>query len=269
MNDKVGPWLPARKEGKTVEAELQLPVKFVLDRSIPKADTLPASPGSDEKIEPYTYVEEMPRYNGCEDILDPSERFKCTMSKLFEFVYENIKYPAEDKEDRIEGQGIVQFVVEADGRLSDIRVIRSPSPTITAEMMRMMNVMAGIPDAWLPGKHNGVTVPVKFTLPIKFKLKDDAPKNANPGNIPTKSDRIGPISVMPNPASERISFDIFQDTHTIKIFDSMSKQVISYGVEKGNSKRQSVDISSLIPGSYVVQLISDTNTTSLAFIIVR
>ncbi|MDZ4749604.1 MAG: TonB family protein [Saprospiraceae bacterium] len=227
-----------------------------------------ASLGADKKMKPYAYVEEMPRYNGCEDILDPSERFKCTMGKLFEFVYETIQYPAEDKANRIEGHGIVQFVVEADGSLSDIRVLRSPSPTIAAEMMRMMNVMAAITDAWLPGKHNGVTVPVTFTLPVKFKLQDEQ----QIGAIELKAAvdvSNSTIKVIPNPAQESITVTIFKDTHTLKIFDTAGKLILTQKVTSSSANNQTINIVALRPGQYFVQVISDKESLSAAFAVVK
>ena len=248
-------WIPAMKDGKAVPFQLILPVKFKLQETEKEI-----KPGLISETEPYAYVEEMPRFNGCEDISDPAERFKCTMGKLNEFVYKNIQYPDEDKANKVEGQGIVHFVVKADGSLSDIRVIRSPSPTIAAEIMRMMNVMASMPNAWIPGRKDGMAVSVQFTLPVKFKLQSDP--------IPADKSQQSATSflgITPNPANSEISVDIFEGAKTLWIINSSGVHVLSIYLNNG-IESQKIDVSGLQKGQYVVQVNSDTLTMSSSFV---
>jgi TonB family protein len=83
-----------------------------------------------------------------------------------QYLANNIKYPTVDKQNKTEGRVIVTFVVETDGTLSDIRAVRSPSETLSAEAIR---VLLRSPK-WIPGVQNDRQVRVAYTIPIAFKL---------------------------------------------------------------------------------------------------
>ena len=104
--------------------------------------------------EPFTFVEQMPSFP------DGTEA-------MYKFIYDNIKYPAIARENGISGQVIVQFVVSKDGSITKARVARGIGGGCNEEALRIVNMMP----KWKPGKHNGRTVPVTFTLPIKFVLQ--------------------------------------------------------------------------------------------------
>ena len=87
-------------------------------------------------------------------------------SAMMEFLSESIRYPHVDIEQGMEGRVICTFVVEKDGSITDISVIRGISPSIDKEAVRVIRAMP----KWKPGFQNGNTVRVKFTLPIVFKL---------------------------------------------------------------------------------------------------
>ena len=81
------------------------------------------------------------------------------------FLDEHIKYPATAKESGTHGRVVLQFIVEKDGSLSQIEVVRNVDPDLDKEAVRVVKSMP----KWIPGKQNGETVRVKFTLPITFK----------------------------------------------------------------------------------------------------
>ena len=99
----------------------------------------------------YTYVEQMP---------EPSVDINSYLGK-------NIRYPEAAKESNIEGRVILKFVVNEDGGVSDITVVKGLEGGCSEEAKR---VVAGMPK-WKPGKQNGRPVKVYFTLPIVFKLQ--------------------------------------------------------------------------------------------------
>jgi protein TonB len=99
----------------------------------------------------YTYVEQMP-----ESSVDVTS-----------YLAKNIRYPEQAKENNIEGRVILKFVVNEDGAVSDISVVRGIGGGCDEEAKR---VVAGMPK-WKPGKQNGRPVKVYFTLPIVFKLQ--------------------------------------------------------------------------------------------------
>ena len=121
-------------------------------------------PPSEESI--FKVVEDMPRFPGCEDITDKNERKKCAQEKMLKFTYGNMKFPEEAKKQGVEGKAILQFVVEKDGNLSNIRVLREPGAGCGAEAVRLVNSMP----RWIPGRQRGKTVKVQYTMVMRFKL---------------------------------------------------------------------------------------------------
>ena len=208
----------------------------------------------------------MARFPGCEDISNVEERNICAQKKMFEFVYSNISYPKEDKENNIEGTGVVQFVIGADGRISDIDVLRSPSDGIKKELERLMNAMAALPEAWVPAKKDGNAVAFQLILPVKFKLQDDAKQKAIPPDIRSENDIAQTINVVPNPSQDAIVVSSFEGASVINIFDSNGNLVLSQKINSGSTGEQRVQIATLKSGQYVVQVVSDTRTMSSSFV---
>ncbi|MEA4985799.1 hypothetical protein SDC9_38867 [bioreactor metagenome] len=86
---------------------------------------------------------------------------------LFKFLSDNIKYPVIAQESGIQGRVICQFVVNRDGSIVDIEVVRSVDRSLDAEAVRVIQSMP----KWTPGKQRGKTVRVKYTLPVNFRLQ--------------------------------------------------------------------------------------------------
>jgi periplasmic protein TonB len=103
---------------------------------------------------PIPYVEKMPAFPGDQE-------------EMYKYIYSNMQYPAEAKQNKIGGQVIIQFVVSAKGEITNPKVIRSIGFGCDEEALRLVNSMP----RWTPGNHNGRAVPVTYTLPIKFVLK--------------------------------------------------------------------------------------------------
>ena len=94
-------------------------------------------------------------------------QFPGGMGALNQWLGSNIKYPAMAAENGIEGRVIVQFVVERDGSVSGVHVVRGVDPSLDKEATR---VVAQMPK-WIPGKQNGSAVRVKYTVPVTFRLQ--------------------------------------------------------------------------------------------------
>lgn len=86
---------------------------------------------------------------------------------LFKYLNDNIKYPVIAQESGIQGRVICQFVVNRDGSIVDIEVVRSVDKSLDAEAIRVIERMP----RWTPGKQRGKTVRVKYTLPVNFRLQ--------------------------------------------------------------------------------------------------
>ncbi len=134
-------------------------------------DTIPPTAnlvGGEDDV--FKVVEEMPRFPGCEDKAG-NERKDCATKNMLMHIYTNIKYPKEARKAGIQGTSVAKFIVEKDGSISNIKIERSLSEEIDAEVSRVVNTMPN----FIPGKQRGKTVRVQFLLPVKFKLEGDAP----------------------------------------------------------------------------------------------
>lgn len=106
----------------------------------------------EEKV--FDLVEQMPQFPGGD-------------AALFEYLSTHIKYPTIAEENGVQGRVIVTFVVERDGSITDVKVVKSVDPSLDKEASR---VVAGMPK-WIPGKQNGSAVRVKYTVPVTFRLQ--------------------------------------------------------------------------------------------------
>lgn len=86
---------------------------------------------------------------------------------LLAYLNRNVKYPVKAEENGIQGRVVCIFVVECDGSISDVNVIKSVDPDLDKEAVRVIQSMP----KWIPGKQKGEPVRVKFTLPVTFRLQ--------------------------------------------------------------------------------------------------
>ncbi len=106
------------------------------------------------ETEVFTIVEEMPAYPGGD-------------AKLYEYLGKNIKYPQIARESGIQGRVFVNFVVEPDGSVSNVKVMRGIGGGCDEEAVRVIKTMP----KWKPGKQRGKAVRVTYTIPVVFKLQ--------------------------------------------------------------------------------------------------
>lgn len=102
----------------------------------------------------YYVVEEMPEYPG-------------GMSAMMRFIVKNLKYPEEAQKNGIKGRVLVNFVVDVDGTLTEIKVFQAVNPYLDKEAIRVVSSMP----KWKPGRQKGKPVKVKYTIPINFSLQ--------------------------------------------------------------------------------------------------
>lgn len=124
-------------------------------KSISRSDSQAMAEAEEEisGFEVFTVVEESPQYPGGEEL-----RLK--------FLAENLYYPQAAREASVQGTVYITFVVEADGTITDIRVLRGIGKGCDEEALRVIKLMP----KWLPGKQRGKPVRVQYNLPIKFSL---------------------------------------------------------------------------------------------------
>lgn len=117
--------------------------------------------------EVFKIVEEIPHLSSCKGIDNYEDRTNCSNKTLLKYIYSNIKYPALAREYGIEGQVIVQFVVDEKGDINDIEVVRGICQDMKDECLKVVKNMP----KWEPGTQGGEPVKVLYTLPVKFKLE--------------------------------------------------------------------------------------------------
>ncbi|MDP4202515.1 MAG: energy transducer TonB [Bacteroidota bacterium] len=84
------------------------------------------------------------------------------------YIAKSLHYPESCYQQGIQGRVICQFVVEKDGRLTNIQVVRGVHPDLDKEAVRVISCMP----KWIPGKQRNHTTRVKYTLPVNFKIKE-------------------------------------------------------------------------------------------------
>ena len=102
----------------------------------------------------YEAVEEKPEYPG-------------GMGELSKLLSSNLKYPLTSQENGVQGEVLVQFVVDKEGNIEEVTVFKGVDPYLDAEALRVIKMMP----KWKPGKHEGKEVNVKCTIPVGFRLQ--------------------------------------------------------------------------------------------------
>ena len=131
----------------------------------------------------YQIVDEMPQYPGGE-------------AAMMKFVSENVKYPQEAKDKDIAGRVFVSFVVEKDGSVSTVKVMRGIGGGCDEEAVRVVKAMP----KWKPGIKDGKPVRVSYMMPFTFKLSDGQPakpsKKADANKPDMKPDKDGVYQIV-------------------------------------------------------------------------
>ena len=111
-----------------------------------------------------------------DETVDQMASYPGGIPALMDFLNENIKYPEQAEREGIEGRVVAGFIVERDGSVSNIEILKSVHPLLDAEVVRVMSLMPN----WIPGRQNGQPVRVKYSLPITFRLiSDNESSNVN------------------------------------------------------------------------------------------
>ena len=139
-----------------VEDEIDINAEVDQDEVIEEYEFTPPEIEEEEIVEAeiFKVVEEMPEFPG-------------GAAKLMEYIQKNIKYPMMARESDIQGRVFVNFVVEPDGSISNVTVMRGIGGGCDEEAVRVVNSMPN----WKPGKQRGSAVRCAYTVPIIFKLQ--------------------------------------------------------------------------------------------------
>ena len=100
------------------------------------------------------------------EVVERMPQFPGGVAAQVEYFKKNLRYPAEAKKAGTQGRVVVQFFVNKDGSISNVKVLRGVDPALDAEAVRLVNSMP----KWKPGMQKGKAVTVKYTVPVLFKL---------------------------------------------------------------------------------------------------
>ena len=132
--------------------EYDLTITDMMLESVDKSELI-ARAEKEQSAKVYDVVEEMPQFPG-------------GSSAMFEYLSQKVKYPDAAKANGIHGRVVCTFIVERDGSISDVKVIRSVDPSLDKEAQQVILSMP----RWIPGKQNGKTIRVKYTVPVTFRM---------------------------------------------------------------------------------------------------
>ena len=105
--------------------------------------------------QPFLIAETMPSFQGGD------------LNTFRKWVQDNVKFPTIALENGISGKVILTFVIEKDGRLTNIQVLKTPDRSLSEEAIRVLNKSP----KWSPGKQRNQVVRVKYTLPVEFRMQ--------------------------------------------------------------------------------------------------
>ena len=228
-----------KKDGKmmgvpvTVNKENNSNMKIVMDREWQNP------PVDDPDYPVYEVVETMPEY--------PDGG----MSGMMQFLSKNIRYPVNAQKNGTQGRVTVHFVVNADGSLSNIGIIRGVDPELDGEAVRVISAMP----KWKPGTQGGKPVRVKYTVPVMFRLNDEKKEEFKP--VPKIDESIvvvGYANQEKSPAEEDVVFEVVEQMPSFAggmggLMRYLSKN-IKYPVAAQKAGAQ---------GQVIVQVIIDSN----------
>jgi len=178
-------WKPGMKDGKPARVAYQIPIVFKLGQMNNEHKTTVKTivAGDDEhscKASTATYPDNSaedkmkPDKNGVYQIVEEMPEFPGGEKGLMEYASNNVKYPKEAKNKNIAGRVFVSFIVEKDGSINEVKVLRGIGGGCDEEAVRVIKSMP----KWKPGKQNGEPVRVNFQMPFVFKLDEStASKN--------------------------------------------------------------------------------------------
>ncbi len=149
-----------QKDGPFIEYDS---LGMVVNEGLYRADTILSETRQKTKI---TVKEVLPMIASCmeEDLM---ERKKCTDQTMLQYVYKSLRYPRDARENNVSGDAIVQYVIDKDGSVVDVKVLKGICQSIKEEVIRVVTNMP----PWNPGYQNEKPVRVLYTLPVRFRLE--------------------------------------------------------------------------------------------------
>lgn len=228
-------WTPGMQKGQAVNVQFNLPIRFQLEGNNKAQEVEKVK--LQEGREVFRVVERMPAYeDGQQGLVD--------------FLAKNLKYPTVAKENGIEGVVVVEFIVETDGRVSGTKLMKGIGAGCDEEAVRVVNLTR-----WTPGMQNNKVVPVKYTLPISFKL-DTKKANVTP-LLSSSALKVDDFKASPNPSKGlfNVSFRAEQKDTNIEVYNMAGQRVYTQALSNFDGYYNGqIDLSKQPKGEYLVRV---------------
>lgn len=268
MNKMSERWIPGRKNGKVVNTEMVIPVKFSLNNNKGEVKSKIATKLSNARNSNQE-VGQKPRFPGCEGTGQTTEEVeKCAQVKLLKYIYKNIKYPKAAKEANISGVAIIKFAVETDGRISNARIVKNLGGGAGEVALKAVLKMNEMSERWIPGMVDGKAVKTEMTIPVKFDLeghkiaaKVKAQQQAKERLKPTANPSIF-VSAYPNPAKEQLTIDIKGNSEPTElfVFDMAGKEVYKEKIAQFEGTYQkTINLEKVAKGTLIIKVAQGKN----------
>lgn len=128
------------------------------------------------------------------------------MDGLIKYLSKNLKYPVEAQKAGIQGRVVVKFVVDKDGSIIQPQIARGIDPALDKEAIRMISAMP----KWKPGTQRGKAVKARFTVPVMFKLPEDAKGEPAYAPVNTQLEEIVAVAYKPSTPNAKVEGDVFE-----------------------------------------------------------
>ncbi|GAB3689335.1 M56 family metallopeptidase [Spirosoma flavus] len=223
-------WLPAQQNGKPVATQFVLPIQFALEKPEDKR-TGQASPNVLNEVHVIAFEPSnkpsasavAPPQDEVFTVVEKQPEFPGGMKALGQYLAQNLRYPKEAREKRVQGRVFVRFIVSSDGKIRDVTILKGIGSGCDEEAVRVVSQMP----AWKPGRQQGKAVNVQYNLPINFSLEKAEDKRTgqvqsdnrvNEGVAATNSD-----TAPQNNTSIQIRGNAFTDGDPLYIIDGVEQ----------------------------------------------
>ncbi len=150
-----------------VELEEELEIQTTETDMMEEVEVIEMEAEESDEVLSFAVVESVPIFPGCEDAKDNAERKLCFQQKILQFVGREFKFPEMARQMGIQGKVYVNFVIEKNGKITNVEVIRGPDQLLNDEAVRVVKMLPQL----TPAKQRGKPVRMSFTLPINAKLQ--------------------------------------------------------------------------------------------------
>ncbi len=160
-------WKPGMQKGQPVRVKYTVPVMFRLSDDGQKEEYKPIPKIDETVVVGYASKQAPAEEDPVFEVVENMPEFAGGMGGLMQYLSKNIKYPVEAQKAGIQGRVIMQVIIDKNGNVTNPKVTQPVDPLLDTEAIR---VTASMPK-WKPGTQRGMSVNVKYTFPIVFRLQ--------------------------------------------------------------------------------------------------